>query len=217
MREYVTALLLIVDYHKYTEDIVFVGISPYEGQRHIIVKKGANGTSKRGKLIDLGNMIKAKIYQRHHWYLSEAETVESFAFIKKDLQLIVLFQALLAVLKIAYVVPEKKLFHIVNSTLRELKELDSHERQELSLFFLIIRVLAFYSLIEFPFRSSISGKKIYEGYFNGVNFYATDEKPDTNVAYFSLTESRSRFNFLKFLLKNLLNIEFDYSPVAEKP
>lgn len=209
MREHITALLLIVDYRKFTEDLVFVGISPYEGQRHIIVKKGNTGVSKRRKLVDLGNLIKVKIYERHHWYLSESESVESFSYIKKELSLIILYQALLAVLKITYVIPEKKLFYIVYSTLRDLKDEPTLDKQELSLFILIIRVLSHYSLLQFPFTCDVCGKKVYEGYFNGTSYFCNDHKP-SRTEYFSIVNSHERFVFLKKVLKHLLNIDFKF-------
>src|SRR5262249_20820498 len=154
-----------------------IGISPYEGQRHVIVKRGNSGNSKRAKVIDLGNLVKAKIHQRHHWYLSEAEISNSFPYLKKDLRLIVLYQALLSVLKIAYVLPEKKLFFTLFSTLRDLEEEPSKERQELALFLLILRVLAHYELITFPFVCKVCGKKLYEGYFDGNTYYCEEHKP----------------------------------------
>ena len=55
MREYVSGLFLILDSRKYTDDIAFLGISPFEGQQTIVVKGGNRETSQRGRALDIGN------------------------------------------------------------------------------------------------------------------------------------------------------------------
>lgn len=214
MNEYVTSTLLIVDYKKYSTDVVFIGISPYDGQKYVVVKGGSNGISRRAKLIDLGNAIKAKIYQRNHWYLSESEPVNSFSFIKKDLNLIILYQALLAILKVAYVLPEKKLYFSIYNTLTAIPDIPDKEKRELSLFLLIMRVMAYYELTTFPFVCAVCNKRIYEGHYIPASgqYTCVDHKQPDSVR-FSIKDHEGRISFLQFVLKHLLNIRFTYESI----
>jgi len=212
MHEHISTTLFILDYKKYDRDTVFVGISPYEGQRYVIVKGAATGMSKRAFSLDIGNIIKAKIYQRNHWYLSESESTESFSYIKKHLTLIVLFQALLLILKQAYLVPEKKIYFAVIKTLKSLKELDNLERAEITLFLLILRVFSFYDLVEFPCNCSVCGKTAYTGSLGGTKWYCEEHAPKYALPY-SFYKHESRVEILQYIFKQSLNISFTYTPV----
>lgn len=211
MREYVSGLFLILDSRRYTDDIAFIGISPYEGQQTIIVKGGNRETSHRGKVLDIGNALKAKLYKRHHYYLTEAEIVESFSFLKNDLTTIVLYQILLAILKYTYYLPERQFFFSVYKSLLELNESKDVERAELGLFLVIMKVLNFYDIVAFPIICQVCNKGTYQGNFDYLGFYCDDHKAKGGTD-FSLFTSRSRIDFLRTMLKELLNINVTFNP-----
>ncbi|WKZ29983.1 MAG: hypothetical protein QY314_04210 [Candidatus Dojkabacteria bacterium] len=213
MKDFVSSTFLTLDHRKYTNDIVIVGISPYDGQKHLIVKGGAKGISRRAQGLDMGNVIKAKIYQRHHWYLAESETIKTFSSIKSDLECIVLYQALMSLLKIAYVIPEKKLFSQIYMSLVAAEDEPIKERKELSLFLLAMRVLSHYDIAPFPFVCAHCGTKVYKGKLGFDVKYYCDEHASPNSMPFSIEDSVGRIKFLQFVLKTLLNIDFDYTPV----
>ncbi len=205
MREYVSGLFLILDSRKYTDDIAFLSISPYEGQQTIVVKGGNRETSKRGKVLDIGNSVKAKLYKRHHFYLTEAEIVESFSFLKNNLATIVLLQILLAVLKRTYYLPERQFFFSVYKSLIELNESNDVERADLGLFLVIMKVLNFYDIIEFPLKCQICNTNVYQGNFDYLGFYCNEHRA-ANGTDFSLFTTNSRIEFLRTMLRELLNL-----------
>lgn len=211
MREYVSGLFLILDSKKYTDDIAFRGISPFEGQQTIVVKGGNRETSRRGKALDLGNTIKAKLYKRHHYYLTEAEIVESFSFIKSDLVTIVLFQILLAVLKHTYFLPERSFFFSLYQSLLELNEAKDVERAQLGIFLLIMKVLSFYDVVSFPFTCHICGVHTYQGNFDYLGYYCNDHKAKEGTD-FSLFSNEDRVAYLSLILKDQLNITLSRHP-----
>lgn len=210
MREYVSGLFLILDSRKYTEDMAFLAISPYEGQHTIIVKGGNKETSRRGKSLDIGNAIKAKLYKRHHLYLTEADIVESFGFLKNHLSTITLLQILLTVLKHTYYLPERQFFFSVYQTLLELNEAADLERAELGLFLVIMKILNFYDLIEFPLTCTVCGVTTYQGNYDYLGFYCNDHKAQEGND-FSLFSVSQRSQFLQFFLKELLNITITFT------
>jgi len=211
VREYISGLFIILDSRKYTSDLAFLSISPYEGRQTIIVKGGARSNSKRGKVLDTGNIIKAKIYKRHHYYLSESDIVDSFTFLKNNLSTIVLFQILLTVLKHTYYLPEKKFFFSVYKTLIELNESKDEGRAELGLFLLIMKILNHYDLREFPLKCLVCKENIYQGNFDYLGFYCDKHKAKRGVD-FSLFSNRSRIDFLIIMLRDLLNIRITFNP-----
>jgi len=211
MREYVSGLFLILDSRKYTDDIAFLGISPYEGQQTIVVKGGNRETSRRGKALDIGNALKARLYKRHHYYLTESEIVESFSFLKSDLTSIVLFQILLAILRHTYYLPERKFFFSVYQTLLELNQSKDLERAQLGLFLLIMKVLNFYDIISFPLTCQVCENNIYQGNFDFLGFYCTDHKA-AHGTDFSLFSNEERIDFLRTMLQELLNVSVTFNP-----
>lgn len=211
MREYVSGLFLILDSRKYTDDMAFLGISPFEGQQTIVVKGGNRETSRRGKALDIGNAIKAKLYKRHHYYLTESEIVESFSFLKSDLTTIVLFQVLLAVLRQTYYLPERQFFFSVYNSLLDMNLSKDVERVQLGLFLLIMKVLNFYDILEFPLTCQVCGNNIYQGNFDYLGFYCNDHKAKGGNE-FSLFTNTSRIDFLKTMLKDLLNVTVTFNP-----
>jgi recombinational DNA repair protein (RecF pathway) len=214
MTDFISSTFLTLDHRKYTNDIVVVGISPYDGQKHLIVKGGAKGISRRAQGLDMGNLVKAKVYQRHHWYLAESETIKTFSSIKSDLECIVLYQALLSLLKIAYVIPEKKLFSQIYMSLIAAEDEPIKERKELSLFLLSMRVLSHYDIAPFPFACATCGKKVYKGTLGtDIKYYCAEHSSSSGMR-FSIETSRGRILFLQFVLKTLLNIDFDYTPIT---
>lgn len=216
MNEHISTTLFVIDYRKYDRDIVFIAISPYEGQKYVIVKGASLGPSKRAKIIDIGNIIKAKVYQRNHWYLSEAESFDSFSYLKQHLSLIVLFQALLTILKHTYMVPEKKIYNAVITTLQSLKEGNSLEKDEITLFLLILRVFAFYDLVTFPPICSVCAKTTYTGSLGGSAWFCEEHAP-LGATPFSFHKHESRIEILQKLFKDSLNIRFIYSPLLGHP
>lgn len=211
MREYVSGLFWILDSRRFTDDIVFDAISPYEGQQTIIVKGGSRGNSKRGKVLDLGNAVKTKVYKRHHYYLSESEIVESFSFLKNNLSSIVLFQILLTVLKRTYFMPERKFFFSVYRTMLELNESKDVERAELGIFLTIMKILNHYELLEFPLNCQVCASNLYQGNFDFLGFYCPDHLAE-NGTNFSLFSTRDRVEFLKIILRDLLNMRITFNP-----
>lgn len=205
MREYVSGLFLILDSRKYTDDTAFLSISPYEGQQTIVVKGGNRETSKRGKVLDIGNSVKAKLYKRHHFYLTEAEIVESFSFLKSNLNTIVLLQILLTILKKTYYLPERQFFFSVYKSLIELNESRDAERADLGLFLVIMKILNFYDILEFPITCQVCGNNIYQGNYDFLGFYCNDHKAKEGTD-FSLFSTNTRIQFLREMLKELLNI-----------
>jgi hypothetical protein len=214
MREYVSGIFLIVDSRRYTEDMAFLSISPYEGQHTIIVKNGNSSTSRRGKVLDIGNSIKAKLYKRHHLYLTEADILESFSFIKNNLTTIFFFQVLLEVLKRTYYLPERNFFFSVYKTLIELNECRDLERAELGLFLLIMKVLSYYNVFEFPIKCQVCGSITYEGNYDFLGTYCGEHKADHGTN-FNLFTTESRIEFLRMLLRNFLNITITFNPVSD--
>ncbi|MCC7304291.1 hypothetical protein IT418_02670 [bacterium] len=212
MREYVSGLFLILDSRKYTDDLAFIGISPFEGQQTIVVKGGNRETSTRGKALDIGNAIKAKLYKRHHYYLTESEIVESFSFLKSDLTTIVLFQILLAVLKQTYFLAERQFFFSLYNSLLDINISKDVERAQLGIFLLIMKVLNFYDILEFPITCQICGNTIYQGNFDFLGFYCEKHKAN-NGSEFSLFTNTTRIDFLKTVLKDLLNVTVTFNPV----
>ena len=214
MREYVSGLFLILDSRKYTDDIAFIGISPYEGQQTIVVKGGNRETSRRGKALDIGNSLKAKLYKRHHYYLTESEIVESFSFLKSDLTTIVLFQILLAVLKYTYYLPERQFFFSVYHSLLDMNLAKDVERAQLGLFLVIMKILNFYDIVVFPITCQVCGTPTYQGNFDFLGFYCNEHKAEKGTD-FSLFTNESRIDFLKTMLHELLNITVTFNPEAE--
>jgi hypothetical protein len=215
MREYVSGLFFILDSRKYTDDIAFLSISPFEGQQTIIVKGGNRETSKRGKSLDIGNTIKAKLYKRHHFYLTEADIVESFSFLKRHLTTIVLYQILLTVLKHTYYLPERQFFFSIHHTLLELNESGDLERAELGLFLLIMKILNYYNVCTFPIVCQVCSKITYKGNFDYLGFYC-DEHMAKNGQEFSFFSTKERIDFLKTILLDSLSIKVTFNPaVAE--
>lgn len=211
MREYVSGLFLILDSRKYTDDIAFLAMSPYEGQQTIVVKGGNRETSKRGKALDIGNALKARLYKRHHYYLTESEIVESFSFLKSDLTSIVLFQILLAILRHTYYLPERQFFFSVYKTLLELNQSKDLERAQLGLFLLIMKVLNFYDIIAFPLTCQVCENNIYQGNFDFMGFYCEEHKSAHGTA-FSLFSNAERIDFLRTMLQELLNVTVTFNP-----
>ena len=211
MREYVSGLFLILDSRKYTDDIAFLGISPFEGQQTIVVKGGNRETSRRGKALDIGNALKAKLYKRHHYYLTESEIVESFSFLKSDLTSIVLFQILLSVLRHTYYLPERKFFFSVYQSLLEMNEAKDYERAQLGLFLLIMKILNYYDILEFPLVCQVCGTTMYQGNFDYLGFYCNDHKAARGTD-FSLFSNTERIEFLRTMLKELLNVTVTFNP-----
>lgn len=191
--------------------MAFLGISPFEGQQTIVVKGGNRETSRRGKALDIGNAIKAKLYKRHHYYLTESEIVESFSFLKSDLTTIVLFQVLLAVLRQTYYLPERQFFFSVYNSLLDMNLSKDVERVQLGLFLLIMKVLNFYDILEFPLTCQVCGNNIYQGNFDYLGFYCNDHKAKGGNE-FSLFTNTSRIDFLKTMLKDLLNVTVTFNP-----
>lgn len=215
MREYVSGLFLILDSRKYTDDIAFLGISPFEGQQTIVVKGGNRETSRRGKALDIGNALKAKLYKRHHYYLTESEIVESFSFLKSNLTTIVLYQVLLAVLRHTYYLPERQFFFSVYNSLLEMNQSKDEERAQLGLFLLIMKILNFYDIIEFPLMCQVCESNIYQGNFDYLGFYCTEHKAAQGTD-FSLFSNVARIDFLRTMLQELLNVTITFNPEAEK-
>ncbi len=211
MREYVSGLFLILDSRKYTDDVAFLGISPFEGQQTIVVKGGNRETSRRGKALDIGNALKAKLYKRHHYYLTESEIVESFSFLKSDLTSIVLFQILLAVLRQTYYLPERKFFFSVYNSLLEINQSKDIERTQLGLFLLTMKVLNFYDIVSFPLACQVCESNIYQGNFDYMGFYCEEHKAIGGTS-FSLFSNESRIDFLRTMLKELLNVTVTFNP-----
>lgn len=214
MREYVSGLFLIVDSRKYTDDIAFLGISPYEGQQTIVVKGGNRETSRRGKALDIGNAIKAKLYKRHHYYLVESDIVESFSFLKSDLVTIVLLQILLAVMRHTYYLPDRKFFFSVYNSLLEMNEAKDVERAQLGIFLVIMKTLNFYDILQFPLTCQVCGSKMYQGNFDFLGFNCPDHLAKDGTP-FSLFTDESRIEFLKTMLKELLNVQVTFNPRLE--
>jgi recombinational DNA repair protein (RecF pathway) len=214
MREYVSGLFLILDSRRYTDDVAFLSISPYEGQQTIVVKGGNRETSRRGKVLDIGNTIKAKLYKRHHFYLTEADIVESFSFLKRNLTTIVLFQILLAVIRHTYYLPERQFFFSVYNSLLEFNQSNDLERAELGLFLLIMKILNYYDVCTFPFICQVCGNAVYEGNYDYLGAYCNEHKSRIGTP-FSLFSAKSRIDFLRIILKELLNITVTFNPVTE--
>jgi len=214
MREYISGLFLVLDSRKYTDDIAFLAMSPYEGQQTIVVKGGNRETSQRGRALDIGNALKARLYKRHHYYLTESEIVESFSFLKSDLTSIVLFQILIAILKHTYYLPERKFFFSVYQSLLEMNEAKDVERAQLGLFLLSMKILSFYDIVDFPLSCQICNTNIYQGNFDFMGFYCTEHKAK-NGTDFSLFSNVERIEFLKTMLHEFLNITVTFNPEKE--
>lgn len=212
MREYVSGLFLIVDSRKYTDDIAFIGISPFEGQQTIISKGGNRENSRRGKALDIGNALKVKLYKRHHYYLTEADIVESFSFLKSDLTTIVLFQILLAVLRHTYYLPERKFFFSVFQSLLELDQSRDLERAELGVFLIIMKILNYYDILEFPLTCQVCHKNIYHGSFDYLGFSCDEHATNNTGTSFSLFTNEQRVAFLETILRDLLGITITFNP-----
>lgn len=211
MREYISGLFLILDSRKYTSDLAYASISPYEGQQTIIIKGGNTRTSKRAGALDIGNAVKAKLYKKHHFYLTESDIVESFSFIKSSLSNIVLFQILLAVLHKTYQLPERKFFFSVYNSLLELEQSRDEERVELGLFLLTMKILNFYDILTFPIVCEVCGNNIYSGNFDMNGFFCDEHKAPIG-SNFSLFTTKDRVDFLRFMLQELLNIRISFNP-----
>jgi len=115
-------------------------------------------------------------------------------------------------LKCTYYLPEFKLFASVIKVLEELNK-GSADKQELGIVFTILKILDYYQLISYPFRCKLCNQKLFSGYFYKESYYCLEHGERLSEEYrtlFALTTETGRVNTISFLLKELLNIDFNY-------
>jgi len=206
MPRYFNAEFLILKREIYGNDLLLRAISPSEGNLALIVKNGANPNSRRGNMLDEGNLIAAKVYHKNHYYISEIELKENFSYLKTDLESIFYFRAILELLCQVYIYANKRFFYDV---LKILKGCEKLVDREYTLFALIIKIFVIYDILKYPLICSISGQKITEGYTNGITFFALNRKPENKeFKKFSLLTKRSRFKFIRLLFATYFDTEF---------